>query len=58
MNSDIFLQWLKNVFLVYLPEWEEEVMQKQGYNAGKKGEMLLSKEAMEALRVTGILLSL
>ena len=46
------------MFLVYLPEWEEEVMQKEGYNAGEKGGMLLSKEAMEGLRVTGILLSL
>ena len=30
-------------------------MQKEGYNAGEKGKMLLSKETMEGLRMTGIL---
>ena len=33
-------------------------MQKQGYNAGEKGKMLLSKETMEGLWMTGILVSL
>ena len=50
------LQCLKNVFLVYLEKWEEEVnaKAKEGYSASERAKMSLSKETIDGLRMTGI----
>ena len=53
----LFLQWLKEVFLTYLKGWEEEVMAKEGYNAGQKAKMLLSRVTMDGIQMTGILIN-
>ena len=49
-----FLQWLKEVFFTYLKGWEEEFMAKEGYyNAGQKAKVLLSRETMDGIQMTG-----
>ena len=48
------MQWLKNVFLAYLQEWEDEVAQRTEYSAGQRAKMLLSQETMSGLRMTGV----
>ena len=42
------------MFLSYLHDWEEEIANKEGYNAKQRAKMLLSRETMEGLRITGI----
>ena len=49
-----FLQWLKDEFLKYLQDWEDEVNQKTGYTAGQKAKMLLSVQSLKGLRMTGM----
>ena len=52
------MQWLKNVFLGYLKEWEDEVdaMAEEGYRASDRAKMTLSKETIDGLRMTGIII--
>ena len=54
-NFDIYLnlQWLKEDFLGYLSEWEKSVKQRTGFTSSQKAMMLLSKETVEGLKITG-----
>ena len=47
------IQWLKEVFLEYLKDWEEEVKSKEGYNALQKAKMMISQETLYGIRMTG-----
>ena len=57
MNASIyfFLQWLKKDFLRYLSEWEEYA-DKNTTSAKDNGKMMLSRETLEGIRMTGNLL--
>ena len=43
------MQRLKNVFLPYLQEWEDEVAHKTEYTAREQAKMLLSHEMMNGI---------
>ena len=47
-------QWLRNVFLEYLLEWENEAYSKPGHTHAQQEDMLLSKETREGLKITGM----
>lgn len=49
-----YMQWLQNVFLAYLQEWEDEVAQTIEYSAGQRAKMLLSHETTSGLRMTRV----
>ena len=46
-------QWLEQDFLGYLKEWEESVEGREGFSAAEKAMMLLSRETIEGLNITG-----
>lgn len=50
-----YIQWLKHDFLGYLDRWEAEIQQTDG-TPGEKNQMCLSRETLEGLRITGVLL--
>ena len=49
----LILQWLTDVFLPYLDEWEKSVGEREGFTRSEKGMMLLSNETRLGLRITG-----
>ena len=51
----LHLQWLTEVFLPYLDEWEDSVSERPGFTKTEKGMMLLSRETRMGLRITGLL---
>ena len=53
-----FMQWLEDEFLPYLKEWECSVMNRPGFTPAQRKKMLLSKETLLGLRITGLLLVL
>ncbi len=58
MCSDIYcciLQWLENDFLEYLSEWEVYA-DKNAESANEKAKMILSRETLEGIRITCMLL--
>ena len=48
------LQWLTDVFLPYLDEWEESVDGREGFSPSQKNMMMLSKETRDGLKLTGM----
>ena len=48
------LQWLTDVFLPYLDEWEESVDGRKGFSPSQKNMMMLSKETRDGLKLTGM----
>lgn len=46
-------QWLLNVFLKYLDDWEESVAKREGFTTEEKKVMILSHETLLGLRITG-----
>ena len=48
------LQWLKEDFLTYLDDWEKGVRSRPGYSAAEKSVMLLSRETLEGIRISGL----
>ncbi len=50
----VCIQWLQDEFLPYLDEWERSVQALKGYKKGQKNRMLISKETMLGLRMTGM----
>ena len=40
----LFLQWLKEEFLVFLDTWEQSVQARPGFSASEKQKMLLSPQ--------------
>ena len=45
---------MKDEFLLYLRNWESEVNNSPGLTAKEKMKLLLSRETMEGLRITGL----
>ena len=47
------LQWLEDDFLGYLKEWEESVSAQADLSDSERARMLLSRETIEGLHITG-----
>ena len=47
------LQWLESDFLGYLKEWETSVKGREGFTNAQKTTMMLSRETLEGLHITG-----
>ena len=50
----ILLQWLEKEFLGYLNEWEESVEGRVEIEKKERNKMLLSRETIEGLRMSGV----
>lgn len=48
------MQWLVDVFLHYLDEWEQEIGRIPGLEKKEQRKMCLSLETLEGLRISGI----
>ena len=53
--NNCLMQWLQEVFLGYLTEWEKSVQERPNFTALQKRKMLLSPETLLGLRITGML---
>ena len=47
------IQWLEEEFLQWLDEWQQEVEQPADRTATEKEKMIISKETLTGLRMTG-----
>ena len=47
------VQWLDEDFLKYLQDWEDSVNAIEDLEAGAKNKMLLSRESLEGIQITG-----
>ena len=47
------IQWLSDVFLKYLEEWEQEVSSIPGLGKKEQRKMCLSLETLEGMRISG-----
>lgn len=50
-----YIQWLKEEFLPYLNEWEKSVKERDKFSDLAKKKMLLSRETLLGIRITGTL---
>lgn len=50
------MQWLEEDFLSYLDEWERSVETRKELSASEKSKLTISRETLEGLRITGMLL--
>jgi hypothetical protein len=50
---DIDAQWLETDFLAYLAEWKREVDSNRDLSASERAKLLLSRETLEGLTITG-----
>ena len=50
------LQWLEKEFLGYLKEWKASVASREGFTPTEKARMCLSRETLEGLHITGMLI--
>ena len=50
----IDLQWLVDVFLKYLDEWEQEVVSIPGIEKKDQRRMCLSLETLEGMKISGL----
>ncbi|XP_065894011.1 uncharacterized protein [Dysidea avara] len=50
--GDFRVEWLKDVFLKYLDDWEKAVQERPGFSAEEKNTMLISHETRLGLRIT------
>jgi hypothetical protein len=58
-SDDCRLKWLEEDFIQYLDNWAKEVAERPGdYSKTERSKMLLSKETVEGLKITGTLTSL
>ena len=46
------VQWLKESFIIYLDEWEEELAKDKSVCKRTKSRMMLSRETREGLHIT------
>jgi hypothetical protein len=46
-------QWLEKDFLGYLKEWNDSVKARSDFSDAEKTKMLLSRETLEGLHITG-----
>ena len=49
----LYPQWLEDEFLGYLTEWKESVDERKGFDEKQKARMMLSRETLEGLKMTG-----
>ena len=54
----LFIQWLRDVFLKYLDDWETSVNERPGFTKEQKNLMLLSPATRLGLRMTGTTINL
>ena len=52
------VQWLENKFLGYLDEWKSSVASREGLTLMEEAKMCLSRETLEGLHITGMLVSI
>ena len=53
MQCDVVaLQWLRDVFLPYLDNWEKSVDERPGFSRDEKNRMLLTPATRLGLRIT------
>ena len=59
-NTHFFprVQWLENEFLGYLDEWKASVASREGLTLTEEAKMCLSRETLEGLHITGMLVSI
>lgn len=53
MYCTFILLWLQGDFLTYLADWKKEVYSDKSLSLTEKGKMILSRETLEGLTVTG-----
>jgi hypothetical protein len=51
-GNDHRLKWLKEDFLGYIAQWEENVSRRSGYSAEEKKKMQLSQQTIEGIKIT------
>ena len=44
--------WLKNVFLKYFDDWEENIAQRPGFTKREKDKQFISKQTRDGLKIT------
>lgn len=49
----IVLQWLQDVFLPYLDEWEAYAHAQEHLSSAEQIKLCLSQETLQGLRITG-----
>ena len=47
------MQWLQKDFLGYFRDWEETVCCRKGYSKDEQNRMMLSRETLYGIRMTG-----
>ena len=47
------MQWFEMEFLPYLENWERYVADREGFSDSQKKMMVLSRETLEGIRITG-----
>ena len=52
------VQWLEKESLRYLDEWKASVDSREGITPTEKAKMCLSRETLEGLHITGMLVSI
>ena len=52
------VQWLEKEFLGYLYEWKASVDSREGLTPTEKAKMCLSREILEGLHITGMVVSI
>ena len=50
-----YSQWLREDFLAYLEEWKDSVNKREGFTAAQKQKMMLSRETVEGITISGLL---
>ena len=49
----LFSQWLETDFLKYLLDWEDSVSRRTDIEQQDKNKLMLSRETLEGVRITG-----
>ena len=47
------IQWLEDDFLKWLDEWEQQVKSKKDLKSKERNKLILSKETLIGIRITG-----
>lgn len=47
------MQWLKDDFLGFLHDWDEEVQSHTDVDKAEKKKMIISRETIEGIKITG-----
>jgi len=49
----MYMQFLKEEFLLYFKKWEDSVMARDSYSDSQKNMMLIAKESRTGLQISG-----